>query len=242
MRLQKYMAESGVASRRRCEEIILEGRVAVNGKIVTEMGVQVDPETDDVRVDGNALAGQGDFHYILLNKPKNVVTTMSDPEGRATIVDVLPDFGQRVYPVGRLDYATEGLLLLTNDGQLAHHIAHPSHTMEKTYEAQVHGALGKEALRRLREGVDLDGRMTAPAKVVVVEEWQGGMALHLTIHEGRNRQIRRMIEAVGGRVGYLRRIGLGPLTLQGITEPGQWRRLTTREVERLWNGSPSGPK
>jgi 23S rRNA pseudouridine2605 synthase len=225
-RLQKILAQAGLGSRRACEELIAAGRVRVNGEVAT-LGTRADPEHDTIEVDG-AIVGvrQGLVHY-LLNKPAGVVTTASDPQGRPTVAGLVPE-EPRVYPVGRLDADTEGLLLLTNDGELAHRLTHPSFGVEKEYLAEVEGTPSRGALRRLREGVELEDGPTAPAKASLV----GDHTLRLTIHEGRNRQVRRMCAAVGHPVVRLVRVRIGPLADRRLA-PGEWRELTQREVRDL---------
>ena len=232
MRLQKYMALCGVASRRASEEMIASGRVCVNGCTVTEMGVQVDEERDQVTVDGEPIRLEGEKHYLAYYKPVGEVTTVSDPEGRATVMDKFRDYPVRLYPVGRLDYDSEGLLLLTNDGDMMNSLLHPSHEVNKTYLARVSSRLEDETVRRLRQGVTLDGRLTSPAQVRVVRYETFDTVVLVTIHEGRYRQVRRMFEAVGHQVVSLRRVGFGPIQL-GDLPRGQWRRLTDAEVRRL---------
>ena len=236
MRLQKYMAECGVASRRKCEEIILQGRVQVNGETISGMGAQVE-EGDEVRLDGVLLQPEKRMQYLLLNKPQGVVTTLSDPQGRKTVRDLITGIPERIYPVGRLDYETEGLLLLTNDGALMQAITHPSHEVEKVYFARVRGKLSEQALGRLECGVTLDdGHHTAPARVELLADdpaFVGQTLLNITVHEGHNRLVRRMFEAVGTTVTYLRRERVGNLTLGAGLRPGQWRHLTAGEVEYL---------
>lgn len=232
MRLQKYLALSGVASRRASEKLIQEGRVSVNGQTVTEMGVQVEDD-DCVAVDGQAVAIQAEKHYLAYYKPVGEVTTASDPEGRATVMDKFRDYPVRLYPVGRLDFDSEGLLLLTNDGDMMNNLLHPSHEVDKTYLVKVSNQPSEETLRRLRAGVQLDdGRMTSPARVRVVRQEAFDTVLLVTIHEGRNRQVRRMFDAVGHQVVMLKRVGFGPILL-GDLPRGQWRRLTDAEVRRL---------
>ena len=231
MRLQKYMAECGVASRRRAEEMILAGQVSVNGETITQMGVQVE-EGDEVRVDGKVIRPEAKKHYVIYHKPAGEVTTVSDPEGRACVLDHFRDYPVRLYPVGRLDYDSEGLLLLTNDGALTERMLHPSHQVDKTYLARVTGAVTQEALRVLRAGVMLDDHKTSPAKARIVKEETFATVVLITIHEGRNRQVRRMCEAVGHRVLQLRRVRFGPLEL-GDLPRGQWRELTPEEVRKL---------
>ena len=231
MRLQKYMAECGVASRRRAEEMILEGKVTVNGVLIDQMGVQVQ-EGDEVRVEGRLIRPEGEKRYVMYHKPAGEVTTVSDPEGRAAVLDHFRDYPVLLYPVGRLDYDSEGLLLLTNDGALTERMLHPSHLVEKTYLARVTGKVSPEALCRLRGGVMLDDHKTAPAKARIVKEETFATVVLVTIHEGRNRQVRRMFEELGHKVLQLRRVRFGPLEL-GDLPRGKWRELTAEEVRRL---------
>ena len=233
LRLQKILAQAGVASRRASEKLIAGGRVTVNGKTVQDMGVKADPTADDVRVDGRRLKPERP-RYILLYKPSGVVTTRSDPQRRRTVVDLLGGVREYVYPVGRLDYDTEGLLLLTNDGELAAALTHPRHGVERTYEAHVVGIPDEEALARLRAGIPLDGRRTLPAVVTLVNAGRRDKygVLRMTIREGRNRQVRRMCEAVGHPVRTLKRVRIGPITDKRL-KPGEWRELTKGEVEKL---------
>ena len=225
-RLQKVLARVGLGSRRACEELIAEERVRVNGEIA-ELGRRVDPDHDLVEVDGAPIGIRPGLVRYLLNKPAGVVTTASDPQGRPVVVDLVPA-EPRVFPVGRLDLDTEGLLLLTNDGELANRIAHPSHGVDKEYLAQVAGTPSRAALRKLREGVDLDDGPTAPAKVAVVDV---GL-VRITIHEGRNRQVRRMFDAVGHPVERLIRTRIGPIGDRRLA-PGEWRPLTDAELRAL---------
>lgn len=225
-RLQKVLARAGLGSRRVCEELIEDGRVAVNGRTAV-LGARVDVHHDLVEVDGAAIGVRPDLVHYLLNKPTGVVTTAEDTHGRPTVVEMVPP-EPRVFPVGRLDMDTEGLLLLTNDGELTHRLTHPSYGVEKEYLAQVQGDPGRGALRRLREGVELDDGPTAPAKV---SRPSPGL-VRLTIHEGRNRQVRRMCEAVGHPVLRLVRTRIGPLRDPDLA-PGQWRELTRDEVREL---------
>ena len=233
MRLQKYLALSGVASRRASEKLIADGHVAVNGVTVTEMGVQVDETCDTVTVDGAPVTIETEKHYLAYYKPIGEVTTVSDPEGRATVMDRFRDYPVRLYPVGRLDYDSEGLLLLTNDGDLMNSLLHPSHEVEKAYLVKVSNHVSEETLRRLRAGVTLDdGRMTSPAEARLVRYETVASVVMVTIHEGRNRQVRRMFSAVGHEVVSLKRVGFAGIKL-GDLPRGQWRRLTDREVARL---------
>lgn len=234
IRLQKIISQAGVASRRAAEKLIEEGRVTVNGETVREMGTKADPTRDDIRVDGRRIKSAERSRYILLNKPAGYVTTRSDPQRRRTVIDLLHGVKEYVYPVGRLDYDTQGILLLTNDGDLAAKLTHPRHEVDRTYEAYVSGMPDDEAIERLRRGIPLDGRRTRPADVVLVNKGRrvGAGVLIITIREGRNRQVRRMFEAVGHPVQSLRRIRFGPLGDSGL-KPGEWRDLSEVEVEKL---------
>lgn len=232
MRLQKYLALSGVASRRASEKMIADGRVTVNGLVVTEMGVQVDETADQITVDGAPIHLEEEKHYLAYYKPVGEVTTASDPEGRATVMDKFRDYPVRLYPVGRLDFDSEGLLLLTNDGDMMNSLLHPSHEVDKTYLAKVSNRVEEDAIRRLRAGVQLDGRLTSPAHVRVVRYESFATVLLVTIHEGRYRQVRRMFEAVGHQVVQLKRVGFGPIML-GDLPRGQWRQLTPNEIRKL---------
>ena len=233
MRLQKYMAMCGVAARRKCEEMIAAGRVTVNGRVITEMGTQVE-EQDEVLVDGVRITPEEEKRYVLYHKPAGEVTTVSDEKGRETVMDRFRDFPVRLYPVGRLDYDSEGLLLLTNDGALAQRLTHPSCEVDKVYLARVTGNPSNEAIDRLRRGVYMEGdeRRTYPADVRVVRDESLFSDILVTIHEGRNRQVRRMFDAVGHQVLLLRRVRFGPLEL-GNLRRGEWRELTAQEVEQL---------
>ena len=230
-RLQKILARAGLGSRRACEALIEEGRVEVNGE-VAGLGRRVDPEHDRVTVDGVTVAVRPGLVYYLLNKPARVVTTAHDPEGRRSVIDLVPA-EPRVFPVGRLDWDTEGLLLLTNDGDLAHGLTHPSRGVPKTYLAEVTGIPGRAALRRLRDGVDLEDGRTAPARARVAQATPTGAAVEIVIHEGRNRQVRRMCEAVGHPVRRLVRTRFGPLRDNRLA-PGQWRPLRSAEIQALY--------
>jgi 23S rRNA pseudouridine2605 synthase len=225
-RLQKVLARTGIGSRRACEELIAEGRVTVNGEVAV-LGRRVDPEADRVEVDGVPLTVREGVVYYLLNKPTGVVTTASDPQGRPTVVELVPA-EPRVFPVGRLDAETQGLLLLTNDGDLTHRLTHPSFGVEKEYLAEVEGTPSRGALRRLREGVELEDGMTAPAQASLTPP----NLLTVVIHEGRNRQVRRMCDAIGHPVRRLVRVRIGPLIDRQL-KPGEWRVLTDAEVRAL---------
>ena len=225
-RLQKVLARLGFGSRRVCEDLIAEERVTVNGEFAV-LGRRVDLENDEVAVDGVVVGIKPDLVYYLVNKPRGVVSTVSDPQGRRTVVDLVPG-EPRVFPVGRLDADTEGLLLLTNDGSLTYRLTHPSFGVDKEYLAEVEGEPSASALRTLRQGVILEDGITSPAKVSAVAP----TALRITIHEGRNRQVRRMCEAVGHPVVRLVRMRIGPLADRSL-KPGEWRELTTEEVRSL---------
>ena len=230
MRLQKYMAMCGVAARRKCEEIIASGRVAVNGETITQMGTQVE-EGDVVTLDGQVITPEEEKRYILYHKPAGEVTTVSDDKGRETVMDRFADFPVRLYPVGRLDYDSEGLLLLTNDGELAQRLTHPSCEVDKVYQVTVSGTLERspERLSAIRM---LDGERIRPAKVEILRRWPGQALLEITIHEGKNRQIRRMCRQVGLNVLRLQRVREHTLSL-GHLKPGKWRYLTEAEIRTL---------
>jgi len=232
IRLQKYLAEQGVASRRAAETLIAAGRVAVNGHTVTELGAKVDPARDRVAVDGALVGGGQRQRYILLHKPAGYICSAHDERGRRTVLDLLDGVTERVYPVGRLDYDTSGLLLLTNDGSLTHKLLHPSHEVEKAYLAEVAGCPQEAALNKLRQGVRLSDGLTAPARARVIKMHGSNALVELVIHEGRNRQVRRMLEAVGYPVLHLKRTRVAFLDVRHIPL-GQWRELTADEVKRL---------
>jgi pseudouridine synthase len=235
VRLQKVLSAAGVASRRASEQLILDRRVTVNGETVTALGTRADPSRDDIRVDGRRIPGVKRHRYVLLYKPRGYVTTRRDPQGRPTVLDLLdPGIGY-IYPVGRLDYDSEGLLLLTTDGALAERLTHPRHEVARVYEAVVAGVPDEEALDRLRRGVHIDGRLTAPASVErgpVVRSGKGTTRLTMTLREGRNRQVRRMCAAVGHPVRSLVRTRMGRLSL-GRLRPGEHRELDAAEVRAL---------
>ncbi len=232
MRLQKFMADCGVASRRKCEELILEGRVSVNGKTVCELGTKVE-DSDTVLFDGKKLKLQNKKVYIMLYKPDKVVSTASDPEGRKTVLDLV-NVPFRLYPVGRLDYHTEGLILLVNDGDAAYRLTHPKFEIEKEYLCVISGEIKREEVLALCAGVILDGEKTAPAKVKVIEQTDHTTSLSVIIHEGKNRQVRRMFEAIGKKVIHLTRMRHGEIVLSGIKK-GQWRYLSSQEIEYIEN-------
>ena len=231
MRLQKYLASCGVASRRASEKLIAEGRVSVDGVVITEMGTQVE-EGQRVTVDGKPVTPEAEKHYLMYHKPAGEVTTAHDPEGRATVLDRFKDYPVRLYPVGRLDYDSEGLLLLTNDGDLTERMLHPSQEVEKVYLARVSNVVTPEEARRLERGVMVDGRMTARAKAKILSQQNLFTDMLITIHEGRNRQVRKMVEQIGHQVVLLRRIRFGPLKL-GDLPRGMWRPLTAEELKQI---------
>ena len=232
MRLQKFIAECGVASRRSAEKMIESGRVTVNGEVVDYMGCTIDPDIDEIRVDGKVLRVEAKKYYIMLNKPKNYVTTVSDDLGRPTVMHLVSDINARIYPVGRLDFDTTGLLIMTNDGDFANILTHPKHTVNKTYIARIDKMLSEEQLKKLCHGIELDGVMTAPARAENIKRPKHGIEVKITIHEGRNRQVRRMLEAVGVNVMSLKRISVGSLTLGNLPE-GKWRALSDAEINKL---------
>lgn len=233
-RLQKFMAEAGVASRRACEELIRQGRVTVNGETAS-LGRSVEPEQDRVELDGKPVQKEQRRIVILLYKPRGVVSTSSDPEGRRTVQDYFREIPERLYNVGRLDLNSEGLLLMTNDGALANRLTHPRYGVEKTYYAVCDGRLTASEAAKLTNGIELEDGMTAPARVDAVRTTQrGDTSFLITIHEGRNRQIRRMLEAVGHRTLRLKRERFGPLSL-GTLAPGEWRKLSDEEIKKLEN-------
>lgn len=233
-RLQKIISRAGAASRREAERLILAGRVKVNGILVTELGTQADAEADDIAIDGVSIGKSRPKLYFLLNKPHGCISAVRDDRGRPTVIDLLPEVEEYIYPVGRLDYDTEGLLLLTNDGELMNGLLHPRYEIKKTYIAKVQGILTGEELRRLARGIMLEDGMTAPAQVKLLERADNGTwcRVRLTIHEGRNRQVRRMLQALGHRVQHLQRIAFAGLTLEGVAR-GKYRSLTAAEVNGL---------
>jgi 23S rRNA pseudouridine2605 synthase len=235
-RLQKILSAAGVASRRASETLITGGRVTVNGKTILELGTKADPERDDIRVDGQRIRIAERRRYLLLDKPRGYMTTRKDPEHRPTVFDLLPEVREYIYPVGRLDYDSEGLLLLTNDGELAERLMHPRHEVEREYHVRVRGVPTDETVGRLRRGVVLEGRRTAPADVSVMKERLGAREdqslLSVVLHEGRTRQVRNMCEAVGHPVVRLRRVRIGPISDPDI-RTGEHRDLTSHEVARL---------
>jgi len=233
IRLQKVLAAAGVGSRRHCEEMIGAGRVEVDGEIVRRFGARVDPQTQVIRVDGRRIPAREDLVYLALNKPAGVLTSMSDPRGRPTIADYLGDRMERLFHVGRLDYDTEGLMLLTNDGELAHRLAHPSYGVLKTYLADVAGPLTRDLGRRLMTGIELDDGLATADRFRVVERAGQRALVEITLHEGRKHIVRRMLAEAGHPVSRLVRTQVGPVAL-GPLKPGTTRRLTTREIGELY--------
>lgn len=232
-RLQKILAQAGIASRRKCEEIILAGRVTVNDEVVKVLGAKADPNVDVIQVDGRTVGFEKKL-YLLFNKPKGVITSASDPEGRKIIKDYLKGITERVYPVGRLDYDTEGLLILTNDGEFANLLTHPKHHVPKTYLATVMGVPHGDKLEKLRNGIKLEDGMTAPAIVEYhdVDEAKKQATIKITIFEGRNRQVRRMFDAIHHPVDKLKRVEFGPILISNLKR-GTFRHLTPVEVKEL---------
>ena len=230
-RLHKVLAHAGVASRRKSEDMIRQGRVMVNGQVVTELGTKVDPARDDIRVDGRRVSLAAGHVYVMLNKPQDVISAMRDRRGRRALGDLV-SLPRRLYPVGRLDLDSEGLILLTDDGELANLLTHPRYEHEKEYRAWVNGEPDDETLQTWRQGVLLDDKLTAPARVEVLNRRRDATLLRIVMHEGRKRQIRRVAELLGHPVRELKRVRLGPLEL-GPLEVGQWRYLTSKEVRSL---------
>lgn len=249
IRLQKIIAQAGIVSRRKAEELILEGRVQINGQTVTELGTKADPETDHIRVDGKLLHGAQQQRYLMLNKPRGFVTTVSDPEGRPTVMQFVERAGVRVFPVGRLDYLSEGLLLMTNDGPLANALTRAAAKVRKVYLVKVSGKPGAAGLDQLRTGIMIErgkpgsreGRvMTEPAEIKLIRDAENPW-YEMTLTEGRNREIRKMFEEIGHHVEKIRRVGYGPLVLD--VPPGEVRELSIDEVEALRRASrPAGTK
>ena len=232
MRLQKYIADCGISSRRGAEKIIEGGSVYVNGELVDYMGCEIDPDVDVVELDGKVIKPETKKYYIMLNKPKNYVTTVKDDLDRPTVMQLVRDINARIYPVGRLDFDTTGLLILTNDGEFANTITHPAHEINKVYIARIDKPLDEAQLTALRTGVEIDGVKTAEAKAENIKNPKRGFEVKITIHEGKNRQVRKMLEAVGSNVYALKRISIGSLTLGNLPE-GKWRKISDAEVNKL---------
>lgn len=235
IRLQKFLSEAGVASRRKAEEMIRSGMVKVNGA-VAQIGDSIDPKKDTVVVKGKKVRKENNLRYILLNKPRGYVTTTDDDLGRKCVLELVRDVKERIYPVGRLDRVSEGALILTNDGAFANAMMHPSRHVPKTYRVTVRPGVTSEQVDMLSTGIDLDGRMTAPAEVRILSKEDDRAVLEIVLYEGRNRQIRRMCEAVSLEVARLRRIAVGPVKL-GMLQTGEWRDLTPAEVESLFKSA-----
>ncbi|MDA8124690.1 MAG: pseudouridine synthase [Deltaproteobacteria bacterium] len=231
-RLQKILSQAGIASRRAAEKLLAEGRISVNRKVVTEPGSKADPQRDDIRVDGKLISLEIEKVYLLLHKPPGVVTTLSDPQGRPIVTDLLKGITERVYPVGRLDYDSEGLLILTNDGEFAQQLQHPRYGIPKTYRVKVEGRLQKAELKALEKGIDLSDGPFKPADLLVEKANPASSWLSLTLTDGRNRVIRRAFDAIGHSVIRLIRVAVADILLEPVKE-GNWRMLTPREVERL---------
>ncbi|WP_330381817.1 pseudouridine synthase [Defluviitalea phaphyphila] len=232
IRLQKYLANAGIASRRKAEKYILEGKVKVNGKVITNLGTKINTEKDLVYFNDKKVCVKNKKVYILLNKPENYITTANDQFDRPTVMDLLPSISERVYPVGRLDYNTSGLLLLTNDGELTYKLTHPKHHISKTYIAKVKGIPDENSLNKLRKGIVIDGYKTSPAKIKLVRKFSENSEIEITIYEGRNRQVRKMCEAIGHPVLKLKRIAIGKIFLKDLPL-GKYRYLTKEEISYL---------
>lgn len=232
IRLNKFLAQAGLASRREADRMIQEGRVKLNGRVVTELGVKVDEHQDRVEVDNRPVRLPSEHVYILLNKPAGYLVTVDDPQRRKTVMELLPRLPVRVFPVGRLDAETEGLLLFTNDGELAHRLTHPRYEIKKLYEVRVKGFVEDKELARLEKGVFIDGRKTAPARARIIYRNREKSLLSLEIHEGRKHEVRKMLYALGFEVKKLRRVSFAGITVKGLRR-GFWRRLKPEEVDRL---------
>lgn len=233
MRINKYIAQSGICSRRKADELIANGNVKVNGAVLKEPGYEVS-EGDKVEVNGRLIDTVQKLEYVLINKPLGMVTTVSDDKDRLTVMDVVKDIDARLFPVGRLDYNTSGALIMTNDGELAYRLTHPKHEVYKTYRARVAGVLSNEKVARLRKGVDIGGFVTSRARVNIIRGTRNSTIVEIAIHEGKNRQVRKMFKAVGNPVQELERIAIGEIRL-GYLKPGHYRKLTREEIEYLKN-------
>jgi 23S rRNA pseudouridine2605 synthase len=236
MRLQKFLSRCGIASRRKAEEYIAQGRVMVDGKVITCMGQQITPGKQKVSFDGKEVVAEERFIYILLNKPKGYVTTLSDPQGRPIVTSLLSGIQERIYPVGRLDLDTEGALLLTNDGNLAQSILHPSHEVTKTYEAEVKGHPATKAIHHLEKGILLEKKKTAPARIRVKQRGKKTTTIVITIHEGRKRQVKKMFQAIGHPVIALKRLAYGQLTLDGLSL-GKYKILQQKDLQKIFSNN-----
>lgn len=231
IRLQKYLSMCAVASRRKAEELIAQGKVKVNGK-VAEIGDKVSPKHDTVTVSGKKITARKENHYIMLHKPRGFITTMDDEMGRKCVAELVRDVGARVYPVGRLDKDSEGLLLMTDDGEFANRMTHPSKHVPKTYRVTVRPDVTEDMLTAFATGIEIDGRMTSPADAHVIEKQENRVVMEIVLYEGRNRQIRKMCEALGLEVARLKRMSVGSIKL-GMLQPGKWRELTQDEIHKL---------
>ena len=231
MRLNKYIASAGICSRRKADELIANGNVKINGAVIKEMGYDVSG-SDRVQVNGRVIEEAGKKVYVLLNKPYGYITTMNDDKGRATVAELVSDIPERLFPVGRLDYNTTGLLIMTNDGDLAYALTHPKHEVYKTYEAKVSGVISESRLAKLRRGVDIGGFVTSPAKVRVIKQMPRHAVVEIKIREGKNRQVRKMFAAVGNKVMELKRVAVGDIKLGRLMQ-GHYRKLTKQETEYL---------
>ncbi len=234
MRLQKFLAYAGVASRRASEELIRQGRIAVNGKTVTDMGVTVG-ENDTVALDGRLVTNKetDDKIYIILNKPVGYVSTVKDQFGRPAVTDLVKDIQSRIYPVGRLDYDTSGLIILTNDGEFTYRLTHPKHEINKVYEAMISGVPNRAEAERFEAGLEIEDYVTSPARLEILEIKGENAVIRVTVHEGKNRQVRKMCKAIGHQVLTLKRVSIGPIALKDLPE-GKWRKLTPEEVKSLY--------
>ncbi len=232
IRLNKFLAQAGVASRREVDKMIVEGKIKVNGRVVRTLGTKIDDEKDRVEFRGKRVEKGEEMVYLMLNKPPGYLVTLKDPFRRPTIKDLLPSLEERIYPVGRLDYDSEGLLLLTNDGELAHRLTHPRYRVPKNYVVEVKGVPDSSKISRLEKGISIDGKKTAPARITRLSGSSKKTLLRIEIHEGRKREVKRMFEAVGHRVLHLKRDGFGGMRL-GNLQTGKWRFLTQKEVESL---------
>lgn len=234
VRLQKYLADCGIASRRKSEQLIIDGKIKVNGKIITELGTKIDDKKDIIYYNNKKVAKENKLIYIMLNKPEGCITTVKDQFERTTVMDYIKDVNERLYPIGRLDYETSGLLLLTNDGDLAYKLTHPKHNIKKTYIAKICGVPTKEEIKKFENGLYIDDYKTSPAKIEIIKQEGKYTEVRIEISEGRNRQVRKMCEAINHQVKELKRIGVANLSLNNLKK-GTYRRLTKEEVYYLKN-------
>ncbi len=232
MRLNKFLAQSGVASRRKCDELILEGKVKINGKVVKELGVDVNTQNDSVYFDGRRVKPVATNVYFKLHKPKGYVTTASDDKDRKTVLSLMRNVQYRIFPIGRLDYDTEGLLLLTNDGELTNILTHPKNSVAKTYVANIEGVVTDEEIKQLSSGVDIGGYVTKPCSVILLDRDDKSTKLEISITEGKNRQVKKMIEAVGKNVAFLKRVSIGEIRLGGLAR-GEYKELNKKEMQYI---------